>query len=111
MNRRTLLPVLVAASIWLPAGSGCFNDWLRDQEIVEPGSERFELRIEADRTDFEGTHFLVDRATGDLWRLEGGRGAPARWVRMADGPSDVRPLESDEATGGDGERAAGGPAR
>jgi len=92
MRRTPTVLVLSIASLAL-VGGGCFNDALRGHEFHGvPGSDRFELVIEPDRTLFEGTHFLVDRATGDVWRLEASDGRSARWVRLADGPDDAEAL-------------------
>ncbi len=57
------------------------------------GTNRLQLLIEANRTDVAGTHFLVDSATGDLWRLDAGGSDPGRWVRLADGPTDLQELD------------------
>jgi len=68
--------------------SGCFNDAFQTNKGVDKPF-RFELLIAPDRTDVDGTHLLVDRATGDLWRLDTSAPQTATWVRLADGPTDV----------------------
>ena len=77
---------LAIAALALPA---CWNDSY-NQDTVSVGA-RFALTIEPSRTDIEGTHFLVDAATGDLWRLEQ-RGGGVDWVRIADAPEDAADL-------------------
>lgn len=81
--------------------TGCFNDAFQTNKGLESPS-RFELQIEPDRTLVDGTHFLVDRATGDLWRLDVSGRTAGRWVRLADGPTDVAALlgpgEAEETT-------------
>jgi hypothetical protein len=94
----------------LLGGTGCWNG-SHDRVLLEAGG-RFALEIETGRSDLVGTHFLLDTATGDLWRLDvRGAGSPI-WVRVADGPSDARPLERvpvPAARGAkDGDDAAGG---
>jgi hypothetical protein len=85
--------VALAASVVALAAAGCFNDAFRGHDFRDGvGSDRFELVIEADRTLVDGTHFLVDRATGDLWRLELSDGETGAWVRLADGPADAAEL-------------------
>jgi hypothetical protein len=75
------------------AGAGCFNDAFRGHEFqASGGSDRFALLIEPDRTLVEGTHFLVDRATGDVWRLDVAGRTRGTWVRLADGPADAAEL-------------------
>lgn len=99
---RTRSSALVLALPLLLLGSGgCFNDWFRaDKTVGGEGGRRFDLKIEADRTDVDATHFLVDRATGDLWRLDA-RGGDGRWVRLADGPIDAQPLAEEAPEDGD----------
>jgi len=90
-----LPPALLCAGILLTGVGGCFNDAFRGPEFeAGVGVDRFGLVIEADRTDVEGTHFLVDHATGDLWVLQGGAQAPSTWVRLADAPADATPFAS-----------------
>jgi hypothetical protein len=74
--------------------AGCFNGALHDYSTVG-GDRRLELVVESDRTDVDATHFLLDSATGDLWRLEVDAGTAARWVRLAAGPEDLRELAPD----------------
>lgn len=68
----------------------CWNDSLNQQTVASGG--RFQLTVEPSRTDIEGTHLLVDSATGDMWRLEP-RGETAEWVRLATGPEDAAEIE------------------
>ncbi|HKJ25527.1 MAG TPA: hypothetical protein VKB65_11930 [Myxococcota bacterium] len=85
--------VMLRSSIVLAAlafaGAGCFNDAFRGHEFIGTGTDRFELVIEPDRTLVDGTHFLVDRATGDLWRLDVAGRTEGTWVRLAAGPADA----------------------
>ncbi|NNL65872.1 MAG: hypothetical protein HKP30_06505 [Myxococcales bacterium] len=90
MRPLPLLASIALAGVLLPA-TGCFNEAFQTNEGLESPS-RFELLIEPDRTLVDGTHFLVDRATGDLWRLDVRERSEGRWVRLADGPSDVAAL-------------------
>jgi hypothetical protein len=77
----------------LAAGTGCFNDAFRGPEFNgELGATRFELVIESDRTTVDGSHFLVDRATGDLWVLDARPGSTGGWQQIAQGPADAKPL-------------------
>lgn len=71
--------------------SACFNDSF--QNVYRgPGTGRFSLVVEPGRTDLRGTHFLVDTATGDTWRLEARSDTAGDWRRVADGPTDLTPL-------------------
>jgi len=92
-NRAGPLPALLVAGLLLLSGTGCFNDAFRGSEYYgDFGATRFELVIESDRTAVDGSHFLVDRATGDLWVLDARPGATPGWLRLAEGPADVKPL-------------------
>ena len=90
--RRPLIATALAGLV-LVAGAGCFNDAFRGHDF-EGGLDRFALVIEADRTDVAGSHFLVDRATGDLWVLESTGRLEGRWVRLADAPADAKPFSA-----------------
>ena len=84
MSTRLLVPALLALVLILPA---CFNGSHNNHR--EGGTDgRFRLTIEPDRTDISGTHFLVDSATGDLWRLEKAGGS-LEWARLANAPEDA----------------------
>ena len=88
-----VLPALPLAGFLLLAGSSCFNDAFRGPEYQgDLGTTRFALVIEADRTAIDGSHFLVDRATGDLWVLDARPGSLGGWLRLAEGPADAKPL-------------------
>lgn len=84
--------------LWVLALSfplGCWNG----SHIVQNGVQsagRFELTVEPSRTDVQGTHFLVDSATGDMWHLER-EGARFAWTRLADAPEDAADLMPEEA--------------
>lgn len=94
--------VLIGLAAMLLASTGCFNG---GQVTYEDGGPRgrFELVIEADRTAIEGSHFLLDTATGDVWRMESDDGRAGAWVRLGDAPDDVAELElvDDEEAGED----------
>ena len=83
------------AGIALAAGSGCFNGSLHDYHDFTPDHEigRFELVIEPGRTSVDGTHFLLDTATGDVWRMDSPDGREGEWVRLGDAPEDAQELE------------------
>lgn len=87
MSRRLLTAALLAVALSLPS---CWNGSY-NVNAAQKASGRFLLTIEPSRTDVDGTHFLVDSANGDLWRLEG-RGAAGEWVRLADAPEDAADL-------------------
>jgi len=90
---RTSPRIVLALGTLAFAGTGCFNDAFRGHEFSDiPGTDRFELVIEADRTLVDGSHFLVDRATGDLWRLDVSGRTNGNWVRLASGPADAAEL-------------------
>jgi hypothetical protein len=97
--RNAVLRSFIGLAAFALAGAGCFNDAFRGHEFIDTGSERFELVIEPDRTLVDGTHFLIDRATGDLWRLDVSSRTKGTWVRLADGPSDVSELTLHPALG------------
>ncbi|NNL65871.1 MAG: hypothetical protein HKP30_06500 [Myxococcales bacterium] len=82
----------LALSALLLTSAGCFNG---GQVTYEDGGPRgrFALVIEADRTAIEGSHFLLDTATGDVWRMESEDGRAGSWVRLGDAPDDVAELE------------------
>lgn len=84
--------ILIGLAVVPLAGSGCFNG---GQVTYEDGGPRgrFALVIEADRTAIEGSHFLLDTATGDVWRMESEDGRAGSWVRLGDAPDDVAELE------------------
>lgn len=89
VRRARRLALVLSVACLLP---GCFNDWETGRNVSGGlGSERFALVIEPNRSDVDGTHFLVDRATGDLWRLAGDD-TSGRWIKVADGPEDVKEL-------------------
>ncbi len=93
MRTNPLLASILVAALALPA-AGCFNDAFRGHEFENAsGTDRFSLVIEADRTDVDATHFLVDRATGDLWRLDLSGRTEGSWVRLASAPEDAAELE------------------
>ncbi len=83
------------------ASLACFNDG-GDDVYIKGGTARLALVIEADRSDVDATHFLLDTATGDLWCLEAGGQGPGRWRRLAEGPADLRELELDDLLPGHG---------
>ena len=90
MSTRLYAAALLGAALLLPA---CWNGSYNEATSAAGG--RFHLTFEASRTDVAGTHFLVDSATGDLWRLAPGGGA-AEWVRLADAPEDAADLAPPE---------------
>ncbi len=87
MSTRLLVPALLAVVLMLPA---CWNGSYNTNR-QGGGDGRFRLTIEPDRTDINGTHFLVDSATGDLWRLEK-QGGGLEWMRLANAPEDAADL-------------------
>ena len=91
MRKATFLSLVALASLAL-VGAGCFNGAFRGDEFGDAGGDRFELVIEADRTGVDATHFLVDRATGDLWLLDVTGRRSGAWVRLADAPADAAEL-------------------
>ncbi len=91
--RPTPFPTLAALAALASLSSGCFNDAFQTNKGLE-GPVRFDVLIEPDRTLVDGTHFLVDRATGDLWRLDVRDRRTGVWVRLADGPGDAAALDS-----------------
>ena len=93
MQFRRLVIATALAGIVLAAGAGCFNDAFRGHDF-KGGLDRFGLVIEADRTDVAGSHFLIDRATGDVWVLESMGRLEGRWVRLADAPADAQPFSA-----------------
>ena len=60
-------------------------------------SGRFAMVIEADRTAIQGSHFLLDTATGDVWRTDSADGRTGNWLPLGVGPEDVRELEEEPA--------------
>lgn len=94
---------LAALSVILATllAAGCFNDGFTNSGTIGGGG-RFALVIEPARTSIEGTHFLVDTATGDLWRLDENADVAQRWLRISDAPADVTELDQPHF-------AAGGP--
>jgi hypothetical protein len=78
-------------------GAGCANGAFHNYRarINQGGAGRFALVIEADRTPIEGTHFLLDTATGDVWRMDSSDGRRGSWLRLGDAPEDVRDLEAE----------------
>jgi hypothetical protein len=87
------LAALLLAGVVALVGGGCFNDAFRGPEFNgDVGATRFALVIESDRTAIDGSHFLVDQATGDLWVLDARPGSVGGWLRLAEGPSDAKPL-------------------
>ena len=93
VSRKT---VLVLAACLVTAA--CNNDNFSNSGLISAGA-RFALVIEPARTSIDGTHFLLDTATGDTWTLKSGDGGAERWVRVAEGPSDVKPLTIKELLG------------
>ena len=81
----------IAAALTL-GGLGCFN--VNDHATSIQGSAlmRFALIIETERSDVDASHYLLDQATGDVWRLDPIDRGEGRWLRMAEAPEDVRPL-------------------
>jgi len=91
MSIRLFVPFLLVVALAL---SGCWNGSHNEVHKMT-GGERFRLTVEPSRTDVAGTHFLVDSATGDLWRLEQSGGSVA-WARLADAPPDAADLTAEE---------------
>jgi hypothetical protein len=77
-------------------GAGCMNGAMHNYKARIGGGGRFALVIESDRTLVEGTHFLVDTATGDVWRLTSPDGRSGAWARLSAPPEDVKPLGEPE---------------
>jgi len=76
------------------AGAGCMNGAMHNYKArvnQSPGG-RFALVIEANRTAIDGSHFLLDTATGDVWRMDSSDGRTGAWVRLGAGPEDARDL-------------------
>jgi hypothetical protein len=90
MSRRHPATLRALAGVASLAAAGCWNE-SHNEALVDAGG-RFALEIETGRSDLVGTHFLVDTATGDLWRLDTRGGGAPIWVRIADGPPDAQPL-------------------
>ncbi len=90
MNRLALM-LAPAAALGL-AVPGCFN--VNDHAISIEGNAlmRFALIIETERSDVDASHYLLDQATGDVWRFDPTNRGEGRWLRMAEAPEDVRPL-------------------
>ena len=80
------------------AGAGCMNGSMHNYKAkIGAGSGRFAMVIEADRTAIQGSHFLLDTATGDVWRMDSGDGRTGNWLPLGAGPEDVRSLEEEPA--------------
>jgi hypothetical protein len=96
-NRAVLLWGAVLGIAFATSG-GCMNRAFHNYKarVNEAANGRFALVIEADRTPIEGTHFLLDTATGDVWRMDSDDGGSGDWVRLGDAPEDVRSLEVEE---------------
>jgi hypothetical protein len=92
--RPTSLATFAALATLTVATSGCFNDAFQTNKGVDKPF-RFEVLIGSGRTAVYRAHLLVDRATGDLWRLDASDAQSASWVRLADGPSDAALLSPD----------------
>lgn len=90
MTRTRTRAIAALATCALAGGTACWNGHNNKTYYVQ-SEGRFRLEIETGRTDVPGTHFLVDTATGDVWRLDA-RAATPRWVRIASGPEDVQPI-------------------
>jgi len=91
---RPVVTLAILGCLILPS---CGNDNFDNHGVVS-GGRRFELVIDPARTAADGTPFLLDTATGDLWTLAPGE-AGQRWTRFATGPDDVRPVTMHEILG------------
>jgi hypothetical protein len=76
----------------------CNNDNISNEGVIGGGG-RFALVVEPARTSIDGTHFLVDTATGALWVLKTDDAGRSQWTRIADAPRDVQPLTLMELLG------------
>ena len=90
---RTAIVWGVVLAMVLALGAGCWNGSVRN---YSGGPGRFALVIEANRTTVEGSHFLLDTLTGDVWRMDAPDGENGSWVQLGTGPEDVRDLEAEE---------------
>ena len=90
-SARALPAGCLALALLLPA---CWNGAFQTNKIEGRGGgdQRFQLAVEPGRTDIDATHFLVDTATGDVWRLDPTGAHQGAWVRLADGPEDAEVL-------------------
>ena len=89
--QRILLASLLAVSLLLPA---CWNGAFQTNKSKgRTSGDRFDLVVEAKRNDLDASHFLVDKATGDLWVLETSGSRAGAWVRVANGPADAEELD------------------
>ena len=95
---RTALAWGAALALAFATGAGCMNGAMHNYKarVNEDAGGRFALVIEANRTTVDGSHFLLDTVTGDVWRMDSSDGRQGSWVRLGDGPADARPLEEDD---------------
>lgn len=94
-----------AALALLLAIAGCFNGGGFHNQGVVGGGGRFALVIEPGRTPIDGTHFLLDTATGDLWRLASNGPDSLQWLRLSTGPEDAVELQLPAVLGTLGEHS------
>ncbi len=90
MNR--LASMLAPAAVLGLAVLGCFNVNDHATSIEGTALMRFALIIETERSDVDASHYLLDQATGDVWRFDPMNRGEGTWVRMAEAPEDIRPL-------------------
>ncbi len=97
----------LALALLLPA---CWNGAFQTNKIEGRGGgdQRFQLAVEPGRTDIDATHFLVDTATGDVWRLDPTGAHQGTWVRLADGPEDAEVLTKPPEADSDAEAEGAG---
>jgi hypothetical protein len=69
----------------------CFNDGFSNEGTLTTGQGRLQLVIEPNRTPVEGTHFLLDTTTGDLWHLK--LKDKPQWQKITKGPADLQKLK------------------
>ena len=90
MNR--LASILATAAALTLGSLGCVKINDHATSIKGAGLMRFALIIETERSDVDASHYLLDQATGDVWRFDPVNRGEGTWVRMAEAPADIRPL-------------------
>jgi hypothetical protein len=89
---KRLASIFATAALLSLGGLACFNVNDHATSIEGTGLMRFALIIETERSDVDASHYLLDQATGDVWRFDPIDRGEGRWLRMAAAPEDVRPL-------------------